>query len=267
MEMPSLINQIKLIRTIGVWGYTKYRLAPDGNSVQLKVAGRKVTVRKGSPDLTVAITCLVESEFNFVSHLLDRNFSGYIIDAGGYIGTAAIAFTSMFPRATIISVEPSLSNLVLLKENTRSFPHIRVIHGALVGGAANSVFLYDRSTGEWGYSTVAPLNASPSAEVLHEVPAYTLSDLCEDCSEVGVLKIDIEGGELDLFQNDAESVTLAQIIVVELHDRIIEGCTDAFKKVSSHRRIIKMDGEKYISVIDVAKEASSIAPVVKCPVI
>ena len=87
-----------------------------------------------------------------------------------------------------------------------------------------------------------------SAEILQMSPAFTLKGLGLDPSDIGVLKLDIEGGELDLFVNDAETLGKVRIIFVELHDRIVAGCTKAFNEFSDRRLIFRDNGEKYFSI-------------------
>ena len=50
---------------------------------------------------------------------------GLIIDAGGYLGTAAIAFSEAYPDATVVTIEPSPENFALLVQNTAAYPNIR----------------------------------------------------------------------------------------------------------------------------------------------
>ena len=47
---------------------------------------------------------------------------------------------------------------------------------------------------------------------------------------------------------DYEDLDLIPAIVIELHDRIKEGCTELFFSFSKNRIIIKDNGEKYLSL-------------------
>ena len=62
-----------------------------------------------------------------------------------------------------------------------------------------------------------------------------------------VFKMDIEGSEFFLFQQN-DWLEKTSILVVELHERIISGCEQAFKDANKSRFIIKSSGEKWISV-------------------
>ena len=63
-----------------------------------------------------------------------------------------------------------------------------------------------------------------------------------------MLKLDIEGGELSLLENDMESLRNIDAVFAELHDRITPGCVDKFFEFSKDRILIKDKGEKYLSV-------------------
>ena len=122
------------------------------------------------------------------------------------------------------------------------------ILGALVGRKSGLVELRDRDTGEWGYTIVAQNTDHPNPTVLHSVPSYTLSDLPTMGSQIDLLKLDIEGAEVDLMTYDSDTLQSLPFIFVELHDRIKKGCEDTFYEFSKNRVIIKDHGEKYLSV-------------------
>lgn len=245
--LRKLLAQYRLFKVIGPNGYANYRLAKKNQLVALAIGERIIHVRKGTPDLHVALSCL-NGEFEILRHLKPEGYDGTILDAGGYIGTSAIALSELFPKASIIVIEPSDANLAVLHANVTPYPKIRVVQGALVSGNMEMVTLRNRGTGSWGFTiTDQPLD-NPDAEPLQDTPAVNLSSLGIDLDEVGILKLDIEGGELDLLRNDTK--TLAQIdnIFIELHDRIVAGCTEEFFRFSQNRIVLKAEGEKYLSI-------------------
>ena len=83
---------------------------------------------------------------------------------------------------------------------------------------------------------------------LHYTPAYTLEQLNINLEEIGILKLDIEGGEYDLLKNDLASLKKIPVIYAELHDGIIDGCSELFFEFSKSRDLFQDGGEKYISI-------------------
>lgn len=124
--------QALLLTRLGLWHYTRYRLTKKMKPVLLRVGGTKIYVRRGTPDLAVAMDSL-GGEFDELGDLIDPSFSGLIIDAGAYIGSASLAFHRLFPRARILALEPDPENLRVLHKNMSEIPEIVPIAAALVG--------------------------------------------------------------------------------------------------------------------------------------
>lgn len=236
-----------MLHVIGVSNYFKYISAPKGKLVKIVIKDHAVAVRKGTPDLSVAVSCL-SGEFEILRYLLPKNHDGIIVDAGGYIGTATIALKGLFPAAKLVVIEPSSANLEVLKENVANLQNVKIIHGALVGTPETSIRLNNRETGEWGFTAVAKPNDNASAFFLEETPAFRLSDLVGEDENIGLLKLDIEGGELSLLEHDVDSLRSIDAVFAELHDRIIPGCVDKFFDFSKDRILIKDRSEKFLSV-------------------
>ena len=236
---------LRLIHVLGVASYLQYRLTPKGKLVTLDIKGNTVSVRKGTPDLSVAVSCL-NGEFDILRYLLPEHYDGTIVDAGGYIGTATIALNDIFPSAKIVVIEPSNKNLEVLRQNVAHLPNVKVIHGALVGTTEKTIQLNNRGTGEWGFTVVSKPTDNPNASFLQETPAFRLSDLVKEDEKIGLLKLDIEGGELSLLENDMESLRNIDSVFAELHDKITPGCVDKFFEFSKDRILIKDKGEKFI---------------------
>ncbi|MDJ0922069.1 MAG: FkbM family methyltransferase [Henriciella sp.] len=240
---------------VGVLPYVRYRLnSYFGNKtpMQVKLSDTTISVRPGTPDLRVAFQSL-GSEFDLLDGLQPSDFDGLVLDAGGYIGTAAISLSRLFPKATIVSVEPSTRNFQLLQQNTRGFPNIHCLNAALVPPekSSNKVFLVDRGTGEWGFSIAVGSEDKAQTNELEEVSLISVAEVRErfDNRPIGLIKLDIEGGEYELFKNPDDHLRNIPVVFVELHDRIVEGCSRVFSDFSRDRLNYKSDGEKHLSLL------------------
>ena len=136
----------------------------------------------------------------------------------------------------------------MLKDNVANLQNVKIIHGALVGTSEKSIQLNNRETGEWGFTVIAKPSDKPNASFIQETPAYRLSDLLAEGENIGLLKLDIEGGELSLLEHDMQSLRSIDAVFAELHDRIIPGCVEKFFEFSKDRILIKDKGEKFLSV-------------------
>ena len=202
--------------------------------------GFALTIRTGAPDLAVAIDSLGD-EFAPLAGLADP--AGLIVDAGGYIGTAALKLAALFPQSRIICLEPSPENLALLRENTARVGNIVVMAAALAATRGEAV-LRDAGSGEWGFSIATGMGAE-----LARVPTVTIADILahEDRDRLFVLKLDVEGAERDILAASAGWLDRTEIVIAELHEGLAPGATAAFGAATRGRHNRRLPGEKVIS--------------------
>jgi FkbM family methyltransferase len=216
--------------------------------VRITVHSVPVFVRPRTSDLTAAKISFA-GEFDPAIAAARPLKHGFIIDAGGYIGTAAIMLARAFPEATIVTLEPSRDNFAILAMNVRDYPNVIPLNMAL-GSTAGLIELVDRGNGGIGFSTVqAPADcASPSR--LHEVAVTTVPDLMQrfETSGIDLLKLDIEGAEHDLMKGHPDWLGTTRVIFAELHERIVPGCEAVFAAATTNRNNSADRGEKILSI-------------------
>src|SRR5262245_64744534 len=213
--------------------------------MNVRVRGNRLLLRPNSPDLRVALEGDELSKAIAKSKPLKH---GLIVDAGGYIGTAAIEFAKAFPDAIVVTVEPARDNFELLTKNTKPYANIIAVNKALAVSQGRAS-LHDRHTGQWGYTLVADA-ADFLPTNLYDVETTNLTEIVRQYGGGGIdlLKIDIEGAEKDLFENPCQYLRNSRVILVELHDRITAGCEAAFLGFASTRKNIQQ-GEKMLSCL------------------
>lgn len=218
-------------------------------TVHVKINDVPLWIRPRSPDLHVASLSL-DDEFEHLAHHLHRDFDGVIVDAGSYIGSAAIKLSRMYPKAQILCVEPASENFALLSRNTAGHPNIQIVNAALTAVSDGPLVLRDRGTGQWGFTTIAAPQDNPDAAHIEEVDTVSISDIAAmfPGRDIGLIKLDIEGGEKRLFSHGCPDLAQVPLVFVELHDRIVEGCTQSFEAFSRDREIVSFGGEKFLSI-------------------
>lgn len=149
--------------------------------------------------------------------ILDSNKSPLIIDAGANIGLGSIYLKNKFPSSIVRSVEPASSNIKLLKLNVCN--KAEIFHGA-INSKNKEIELVDPGQGEWGYSTHSAKGGKN--EKLERVRCYKFSDLNYGDSFPFILKVDIEGGEKNEFE-DIDFIRNFALIIIELHDWLYPG--------------------------------------------
>lgn len=160
-----------------------------------------------------------------------------IIDIGAFVGISTTYFASLFPDSRVIAVEPQTRNYQKLIRNT--FPYrdqIFTIKAALQSNFGRSDILESRNRHPYMPLFVAK-NSSDlvSQEVVTNVtPDTLLNSGLIDGSDIGILKIDIEGAERDIFTSGAINHLLyrSNILMVETHDQFVPGCSEAVNQVA-----------------------------------
>ena len=143
-----------------------------------------------------------------------------IIDAGANIGASPIYFLSRYQDAAVVAIEPGWSNCIWLRANSvdRGLD-VKIIEAAIVSQPGPR-FLHDPGRGDWGFRV-------SSDRGLYEVATVTVPQILRDYSPdkyaLTILKIDIEGGEKDLFSGEVDWLKTVPLVIIELHDWMFPG--------------------------------------------
>lgn len=169
--------------------------------------------------------------FTFKEYGMNLGFTpSFIVDAGANIGLSAIYFSNKFPEATILAIEPERSNFKLLEQNTAFYPKIALEKKALHSQSNIVLDIVDGGYGNWGFVT-KKVEQDMQQEVIDQVNTISIDDILirYNLLYLDVLKIDIEGGEKDLFASNYENwLPKTKCIIIELHDGINKGCSKSF---------------------------------------
>ena len=246
--IDNILTKLKYVGLSNTFKYYYFRICKIKKLIQIKIDEKRIFIRTNSPDLNVSIASLYEEYKDFkglTKQLLEPNL---IVDAGGYIGTSALKFSEMYPNAKIVTLEPSSENYEILLLNVKNYKNIYPIKSALVSSANEKIDIRDRSTGPWGYTVVRKPLDNKNSKIIEKVSTITLSEIVKKFNmNINVLKLDIEGGEKDIFDNCQKEIKVIETIIVELHDRIIPGCRSSVEDSNKDKYIIKLDGEKFIA--------------------
>ena len=148
-----------------------------------------------------------------------------IIDGGAHIGCSAITFAQAFPAARIIAVELDRANYELLKVNVAPYDRITCIHGA-IWSHQGPLNIHNPLDDPWAFRVGEPHKLGGSV-----VEGITIDQLLKQAGNdrIGLLKLDIEAAEKEVFSSNYQSwLPKTDAIMIELHDRIQDGCSKAF---------------------------------------
>lgn len=230
--MAGRLRALKLYQRVlgmrGLVGIAKGKLKKKPVLLQVNQRGisSAIYLRVPSSDVRVFKQIFIENEYKF-----DVNREPeFIIDAGANIGLASIYFANQFPNARILAIEPEKENFEILVKNTELYPNIQPVLGALWGESAE-VEVVDRGLGRWGFMTEAPSGDQTLPESSHQkVQAMTVDMILErfDVQQVSILKLDIEGAELEVFRNSSSWIDKVDSLIIELHEHMKPGCNRSF---------------------------------------
>ena len=230
-------------------------------NLALGSANRPFHFRKGSSDEGVIKQIFTQGDYNFgrlrrgrelndLYHRIATTKTPLIIDAGANIGASSIYFAYSFPKARVVAIEPEQSNFELLTANTTGAA-VECVHGALASSPGR-VGVVDAGEGYWGFRTGAA--GTPGTADAPSVNCVTINDIyaahAQDCAPF-MAKIDIEGGESELFSANTEWVARTPLIVIELHDWLMTGTANSrtfLQCIAAQNRDFVHIGENVFSI-------------------
>src|SRR5262249_35661679 len=108
--------------------------------------------------------------------------------------------------------------------NCALYPNITLIQGAVWSNRANL-----RISNPEASSCSFQMAESSSAQKAGEVRGYTIPELIElaGAQRISLLKVDIEGAEIELLKHAATWIHRVDNMMIETHDRYRPGCTAA----------------------------------------
>lgn len=147
----------------------------------------------------------LDDPFPTLARLVQGRRVRFIVDAGASDGRVSRRLLACFPEATVFAFEPNPLYAEPLRAFASSEPRFRPQQIALAAAPGQRTLHVTRSAGGTSlFQPTAELReyAAPSAEVLRliEVSTMRLDDWAEGEGVAGidVLKLDVQGGELDL---------------------------------------------------------------------
>lgn len=143
-----------------------------------------------------------------------------IIDAGANVGYATLFFLAEFPQARVVSIEPETENCAIIRKNL-AVNNLTAQVDLKQNGLWNKRS-YLRIGNEYrdgrSWSTTVTESAVPTSLL-----AISLGDILAEnkWTSIDLLKIDIEGSEKQLFDDEQEIekiLSITTVLAIEIHD-------------------------------------------------
>lgn len=184
---------------------------------------------KNSSDYNVAKQVLVNEEYKVVTSYFKINkiTVNSIIDAGSNIGLTTIYFKRYFQNSKVYCIEPDNENFRMLNRNLNLFTAdgtVKTYNAGLMGKSGLSLIISSdfRGGSDWAKQTIV------SDEINLNLKSITIPDIINEnqLQIIDILKIDIEGAETFLINNDTDTSFLkkTRCVAIEIHDEF--NCRD-----------------------------------------
>ena len=143
-----------------------------------------------------------------------RRIDPLIIDCGAHVGVSVLYWKSLYPEARVIAFEPDPANFAFLEVNCSTVTGID-LHNAAVW-ISNGIASFTPIGSTLGHMSELTGRQDRLERVM--VKTERLGDYLE--TDVDLLKLDIEGAEVDVLADCAEGLANVRNIFVEFHSFI-----------------------------------------------
>jgi FkbM family methyltransferase len=175
------------------------------NPGKTKILGKKVTFSDAFSLIGMYNEIILQEIYRFET----EKEKPVIIDCGANIGISILYFKSKYPNAVITAIEADPIIATILQNNLlNNNIQVEIIQKAIWSNS-NELIQFG-SSGDDSGSIFNLVNAK-------EVETIKLNDLFEKYEEVDLLKIDIEGAEIEALKNGNINLTKIKRAFVEFH--------------------------------------------------
>lgn len=193
------------------------------HKIYLPILKRNIYLRSNTKDLETFKEIFNDNIYNLQLPIVPKT----IIDAGANVGFASLFFRLKYREAIIIAIEIEKQNVAMMLRNTINLKQLRIENKALFN--RKSFFKIENPFNATNSFVIKEVQQSEK----YDVEAITLEEILTlyKWETIDILKIDIEGAEIQLFERNYEKwLPKTKIIMVETHDRMVANCSHTVMK-------------------------------------
>lgn len=154
----------------------------------------------------------ITSEELAYRRLAKRGFvPGSIIDVGAYEGNWTRLARQVFPDVPVLMVEPQQSKSEFLERVTAELPGVSYVQALLSARAGEEKLFFEMETG----SSFFPENSDVPRQA-KPLTSKILDEVAKDLPSPIMLKIDVQGAELEVLKGGAATMKRCELIQLEV---------------------------------------------------
>jgi FkbM family methyltransferase len=195
--------------------------------------GKKIGIqhrRDNASDLMAIDQCFTQAQYdmpvgahgvlieNIYQEIVASGRQPLIVDCGANIGCSVLWFNARYPKAHIVAVEPAPDNFELLSANCAGLN----VDLRRMGVAATDGRSHLTDTGGGGMAYRTEVNGNGPEIAMLSLQSLLASKFADRYARF-ILKIDIEGAEKNLFNDNSEMLAEFPLIILEPHDWMLPG--------------------------------------------
>ena len=195
--------------------------AVEGRALRLNMrypVKSEVSLREVGSDIHTFTEVFKEQVYrDLLSHVKECRT---VIDLGANIGLAALYFTTHYPDCKLLAVEPHPGTYQMLRMNLKdliSAKRCRTLRAAVWG--KETVLVGEALDAPEHYSTFAMHEAASAGSAEQQTIGLSMPGIIAESGfdTVDILKVDIEGAEVELFKGDVSWLNRVRSIAIEFH--------------------------------------------------
>ncbi len=156
-----------------------------------------------------------------------------IVDLGANVGYSSAYFLTRYPACSVIAVEPDADNFAAMERNLRAYgARVQTLLAAAWSSPGRLALRTDafRGGGAWARQVQADNDGKIEAiDIDALMQRYRLP-------KISILKMDIEGAEVEVFKGSLDWLDRVDVLVAELHDDSSFGPASPTVIPEMHRR-------------------------------
>ena len=191
----------------------------------------KVVMRKSTSDLHVYREIFLHGSLGDLS-TMGLSTARTIVDLGSNIGLASLYMACWAPRAKFYCAEPSEACNRIARANMHENSIDAIVDSVAIADSDGEVEFF--ANGWWASGTIVEsirdvrINNPERFENALSMPVQVAKSMKfatfldqHDIQTIDLLKVDIEGAELQLFSGDASWLRRVRIVIIEIHDKYV----------------------------------------------